>query len=247
MLMKSCRFIVTVLLLTVLFAFDTKAEGDSTRSDVVLDPAANRLFMMSTGKISEPHRFSVGLFDFLVLQTGYSPTDFLQFNLSGMFDYWQARVFYWSVGAKAQLFQSSGFVHGIAVGADIGLFPHTEGLAGEGNLQSLNVGASLGGERVELHINAVALLQENRSDATTLLQTGVSVLVSQGSKHSLKLMAESWFVKEPHNQSIEFAFITAGFRGVGRGFVGEAAVVLGPRFFFGSYVVFPLLSFMWFI
>jgi hypothetical protein len=95
--------------------------SDSTRTK---DPLQNRLFFMPTGKIMEEGRISFTTVDVMFMHGAYTPTDFLQIDLSyllpiGEILSGQEREINIALGSKIQTLQESGFFKGLALGLDI--------------------------------------------------------------------------------------------------------------------------------
>ncbi|TAK53613.1 MAG: hypothetical protein EPO24_14150 [Bacteroidetes bacterium] len=228
-------------------------EADSLEKQEELTEASrNRLFWMSTGKISAPHRVSIGLFSFLVLQGGYSPTDFLQLNTSLTFGYW-------SLGSKFQLMQETEFIRGISVGADIGFSPQSESfVVTRDQLTAFTVSGSFGNENAQLHLASFMVVQPNKTWENTLppsFQIGFDIQLDRDSNRQAKLMAESWWVYEPSLKKYDAAIIMIGGRSYGRTFILDVAAMIGPTLCFGhcssasGLRLFPLpyINLMWFI
>jgi len=226
-----------------------------------IDPASNRVFWMSTGKISAPLRGSIGIMGapYLIpvtpyltfIQGGYSPTNFLQFNGTGS-------IGYWSMGAKGQLLQPFGVFQGLAIGFDFGFYPENNGLIGDDQIQSYNVAASVGTEAFQGNVNVVQLVQKRSYSTTpvpTFLQIGIQMDKKGAVDHGTKFMAEIWFVNNKTVGKLELGVLLVGIRPYGRNFVWDLAIIFGPKLSFGhgsstnklQFLPLPYVSFMWFI
>ncbi len=205
---------------------------------------------MSTGKISQPRRVSIGLFEFIVLQGGYTPTDFLQLNASATFGYW-------SLGTKIQLLGETGAFHGLSIGGDLGFMPdpNTQSWT-QATVRWFNIASSFGSEQVEGHINFVG--SGFGPVFPSIIQIGVSTTIIKEPTNGAKLMVESWYIKNEHENKIDAVLLVAGIRAYGNSFVGEIAFMAGPSLSFdvggGSsspsrFEVYPIpyFSLMWFI
>ena len=232
-------------------------ETDSTKGEVystVTDPVQNRLFWMSTGRVSEPYRFSLGTFELFVLQAGYTPTKYFQLNLSGTFRYW-------SVGTKLQLLESVGNFRGLAIGADFGFSPKSADMfITRDNIQVYTLSASFGTDNFQQHISVMQTYQSLRirdhNSYPSYISLGLSYQPEQRTKWKTKLMAEGWIFNNNIEKQLEVGGIVAGLRSFGGNFVWEIAFFWGPTLSFGGQTssqprhrLYPLpyISFMWFI
>jgi hypothetical protein len=226
-------------------ANNARGLSDSSKADAasrVIDPASNRLFWMSTGNISKPHHFSIGWFEFLLIQFGYTPTDFLQLNLSGTGGYF-------SVGTKARLLPPLGIFRGLAAGADFDYFPSNP--KNHRGLVFYTLATGFGLKSVEAHGAVSSPSLRQTSDSQALVQGGISVLVS-GDSTGLKLIAV-WANTIEGLKKGELATWATGFRAYSNTFVAELALMTIPSLSFGhatgrerlSFV--PYFSLMWFL
>ena len=230
---------------------------DSTKGEMystVTDPAQNRLFWMSTGRVSEPYRFSVGTFELFVLQAGYTPTKFFQLNLSGTFGYW-------SVGTKLQLLESARYFRGLAIGADFGFSPKSADLLiTRDNIQVYTLSASFGTDNFQQHISVMQTYQPLRirdhNPYPSYLSFGLSYQSEKATKWKIKFMVEGWIVNNDIKKQLEVGGIVAGLRSFGGNFVWEIALFFGPTLSFGGptssqprlrLYPLPYISFMWFV
>lgn len=235
--------------LIALVAENSAVWGSSPDSSVVQekagtdDPSSNRLFMMSTGTISRPHHFSVGWFELLIIQLGYTPTDFLQVNLSGTGGYFSA-------GAKVRLLAPAGPFKGLAVGGDLGYFPANP--PEQRTLQFLTVATSVGYSWAEGHI-AISHRPNDRSafgPHSVFVQSGFSLQLADG-EQGIKLMGEWWSTRGTE-AGLQPIIGIVGFRVYSSSFTGELAVFTLPRICFGhcagesGFTFFPYFSLVWF-
>ncbi len=228
----------------------------------VRDPASNRLFWMSTGRVAAPGRGSIGIMGapyfipwapyLTFVQGGYTPLEFLQLNMTGSFNYW-------SLGTKVQVFPTMGFLQGVALGADFGFYPQNAGIVSDAHVEALNVTVSFGGEPVEFHLNAMQVNQ-GRSNASgsfpTYAQIGMALQLDKSDRGGAKLLGELWYVNNYYDHGMELGLILMGIRNYTRSFVWEFAFLVSPTLSFGghtssseklNFIPYPYLSFMWFI
>jgi len=226
------------------------------------DPCSNRVVWMSTGDVSAPGRFSLGLmgapylviagiYQATVLQVGYTPMDFLQFNASGS-------ATYWSVGMKARLRKPSGFFRGLAIGADFGFFPGTGGVISYDNeVQAYNLAASFGTQEITAHVNLMQLVQPNDERPTrfpTFVQVGLVLtkMKGGGDRHA-SLLAEIWMVNDQTLHRLKLGLFILGIRSYGPTFVWDLGFLGGPRWSGDSrserlqFYPIPYLGLLWFI
>lgn len=245
--MKTFR----LLLFLTLFPVNPAYSQDSVTAPTWQnrDHAQNRLFWMSTGRISTPEKFSIGNFEVLTVQAGYVPTDFLQVNAS------VAAGLYWSVGAKAQLFASDeSILQGLSVGTDFGFYPQYgrdfEELF-KTRLFAFNIAGSFGTRSEQLHINILGMT--DRGQFVPMVQIGGSIDADRtGSPRGLKFMAEG-FVNASKSSKLEFFAGILGVRSYGEIFVGELAVMYFPSIAIDLIghaqersFIFPYLSLAWY-
>ncbi len=255
-----CGLLAAVFLLTVEHV--RGQEIDSTTISAVYDPASNRLFWMSTGRVMASERGSIGFMGapYLIpwfpyatfIQGGYAPNSFLQFNLTGSLSYF-------SIGTKIQPIQTTGPLLGIAVGADFGFYPQNFAIASDNRVQALNIAASFGSEQVAAHVNVMQVIQNNYSTSGVIpsyVQLGLSAQLGKGKRIQSKLMAELWFVNEYYKKELQLGLLMVGMRSFSKSFVWEAAFLFGPRISFGGhgssndklqFIPLPYASFMWYI
>ena len=243
--------IIGLIIVGSAFSFAQKMETtDSLQSLLVADPAQNRLFWMSTGKISAPHRVSIGVFELFVFQGGYSPTDFFQMNGSATFGYY-------SIGTKVQILQPMGILKGVAVGADFGFSPPSDGLLiSRDQLQTYTIALSLGNDEVQLHSSAMKFIQPNdyyNTSTPSCVQVGFELGPKNSDTRNTKFMSEFWFVNDSYESALKLGAIVFGMRSYGRTFVWEVALTVGPSLSpegESSRLAFyplPYFSLMWFI
>lgn len=259
--MKRTLHLLTALLLIAIGDLRGQ-ETDSTTIEEVRDPASNRLFWMSTGRVMASERGSIGFMGapYLIpwlpqitfVQGGYAPNGFLQFNLTGSPNYF-------SIGTKFQPIQTTGALLGVSLGADFGFYPQNFAIASDNQVQALNVAASFGSEQIAAHINVMQVIQRNYSSTGVIpsyVQLGLSTQLSKGKRIQSKLMAELWFVNEYYKKELQLGLLMVGMRSFSKFFVWEIAFLFGPRLSLGGhssssdklqFIPLPYLSFMWFI
>lgn len=248
--------IFNVLIVSFIFLVaknSTAQEKDSSTiptSGEIIDPAQNRLFVMSTGRTIPEGKVSLANFTIFLLQGGYAPTGFLHFNLSYFIPL--GEPVYWSVGTKIQIVRPSGGFQGFSIGADIGFFDELFKLSSSYNsrLLSLNAAVSGGNENAKVHFNLAHIIPLNSQYTTsgfpTYVQIGTDIKLHRNSNGGgLKFLAEALLPFS--NRGISGTIILAGLRMSGRQVVGDIgwpiAVGLGgvgfsPIPFFSISVVF---------
>lgn len=146
----------------------------------IIDPAQNRLFMMSTGRTMPVQKVSIGDFEIFLLQLGYAPTDYLHFNFSYFLPIGGESI-YWSFGTKVQVAKPSGNFQGFSIGADVGFFDELFKVSSNyrTRLVSLNAAVSGGNEDLKAHLNLAHLVPLGNTSETsgfpTYLQLGTDI------------------------------------------------------------------------
>jgi hypothetical protein len=224
--MKPTLHLLAALLLIAIGDVHSQ-ESDSTTtttSNEIIDPAQNRLFMMSTGRTMPANKFSLADFTIVLLQGGYAPTDFLHFNLTTFIP--TGEPVYWSVGTKVQVVKPDGGFQGFCIGADVGFFDELFKVSSSYNSQvlSLNAAVSAGNEGAKVHANLAYIIPlSGRSISSyfpTYMQIGTDIrLRGDTSGGGLKFLAE--MLLPFSNRGISGTIILAGLRISGRTVVGD--------------------------
>lgn len=253
---------ISVFLAQFLFsglAFASAAESDSTADEIIQDRASNRLFWMSTGKVAAPEKVSIGLMGLLVVQAGYVPVEFLQFNFSNTINIWSLSSGYWSVGTKLQPIGRLGFIRGVSIGADFGFYPEEESPFGTGKqLQTFTLAVSVGSKVFEAHLSAMQFVssQVQRNRFLSMIVVGLSQELPRSSERGAKLMTEVWMMNDEERDGLKVTFLLVGFRTYGDIFNFEIAAMFVPLFSFGHgsgdsgellISPVPYISFMWYL
>lgn len=228
---------------------DSTTADSASASTTATDPASHRLFWMSTGAIAKQGTFSIGVFEFLVAQTGYTPTDFLQLNASAT---WFG---YWSFGSKFQIVRPASIFRGLSFSADVGFYPRERySTAERDHLTSLTLASSAGSEHVQAHGAVMHLISQpgaGTGGEQTWAQFGLSMNSAEGGS-GIKFIGEVWVTRGDAGGFV-VGGVLAGIRYYGRIFVGELAGFAGPNIapHGGSSDLFlypfPYVSLMWYI
>lgn len=224
---RTLRLVIAMLVL--MGVGDVKGQQRDTIatevSNEIIDPAQNRLFMMSTGRTMPPEKFSIADFEVFLLQLGYAPTDFIHFNASYIIPIGGGNSPYWSLGTKVQVIQPAGAFQGLAIGGDIGFFEvlfEFSSTTRTENLVSLNAAMSIGNETAKIHFNIAHFVNGKSSSSSSVgfpsySQIGADVRLS----NTLKFIVEATL---PSSQNgLNGSLILAGFRAMGKKFAGDFA------------------------
>lgn len=233
-MMRTARLLILLLALAAtLRAQQSDPIGVSWIAKAV-DPIANRLFLMPTGRIIKPEQPIVGTLGPTGAQGFYAPSKFMQLHLGGFYSPTNDYFSYITSGMKIQAYGPHGLFQGLAVGADFGLLYSRKAPYYRGAVMSYNVATSFGNSDMMVHLNATGLPYGTTDTATLnvryLLQGGLSVPLYADANQGFKAIAEvtggGVGARDMH-----FVFAAGGLRWFTGNFVGELGVAAGPKCF----------------
>ncbi len=240
------------LLASVFLGFPLQARSDSSTiipaETPFADPARGRLLWMSTGRVMPGGTVSLGVFELVVVQSGYGIADVAQINASGT-------IGYFSLGSKIRILPPGGIFQGIAAGVDVGFTQKTgRFILPRGGLYAVNLAASFGSEDVQLHVNGIrAYPFERRERDISYLQLGCSAVLHRSPSEITTLLAELWMV-ETRYPDVHFnpIVLPVGIRYSSRGYTFEIAMMVLPTVIAEGRSGFPIvplpyIGFQWFI